>query len=480
MTGKLYEQLVADTIRSIADGVLRPGDKMPSIREASCARRLSITTVRRAYSLLENRGVLEGRPQSGYFVCAPHSSTASEPLVMSCPEPVSSEVDVSRFVLDTLKAIQSGQVLPLGAPYPDPALFPWRGIAQRIGEVARRFSEWSALNDLPPGHPGLIRQIARRHQGQGLDVQPAEIVVTFGATEAINLCLQAVAKPGDTVAVESPTFYVMLQAIERLGMRAIEVPTCPHEGLDLGAFEQLLQRQRIDACLVMPNFQNPLGYVMPDEHKRALVELAARFDLPLIEDGVTNELYFDGQPPRTLKSFDKKGLVLHCSSFSKSLTAGVRVGWALPGRYRAQVEKLKFLNTRGTSTLAQMALADYLEHGGWALHLRRVRQQLMQRRDILCAMVSRFFPAGTRMSQPKGGYLLWLELPEGVDSLELYRRALGAGITVTPGRVFSNSDLYRRCIRLNYSYEWTPAFEVGFKRLAQIASSMANAVSKMG
>lgn len=474
MTGKLFERLVADILRSIDEGVLRAGDRMPSIRETSRARRVSISTVRRAYEVLESRGAVEGRPQSGFFVRALPPASAAEPLATSRPEPVSTEVDVSRFVLGTLKAIQAGGLLPLGAPYPDPALFQWRRIAQRSGEIGRRFREWSVLNDLPPGHPELIRQIARRHQRQGLDVEPAEVVVTVGATEAINLCLQAVAKPGDTVAVESPTFYVMLQAIERMGMRAIEIPTHPTQGLDLAAFEQLLQRQRIDACLTMPNFQNPLGFVMPDERKRALVALAARHDMPLIEDGVTNELHHGGQPPTTLKSFDRDGLVLHCSSFTKSLTAGVRVGWALPGRYRAEVEKLKFLNTMGTSAIAQMALAEYLDDGGWDQHLRRVRQQLAQRRDILRAMVQRFFPEGTKASEPTGGYLLWLELPPGVASLELYRRALAVGITVTPGCVFSNTDIYHRCIRLNYSYEWTTEREAGLRRLAQIVSAMVD------
>ena len=469
MPQKLYEKLVVEILRSIDDGVLEPGDRLPSIREAASARHLSITTVKRAYQALESQGAVEGRPKAGYFV-RPRQAASDVPLVrMSAPEPVSTIVDVGRFVLSTLQRIQAHDALPLGAPYPDPALFSWRRVYQRTNGVARRIADWNVADDLPPGHPELIRQIARRHLRNGLDVDPAEIVVTAGATEAINLCLQAVARPGDTIAVESPTYYAMLQAIERMGMRAIEVPTDPQQGMDIDVLARLLERQRIDACLVMPNIQNPLGFVMPDERKRALVELATRHDMPLIEDAVYNELHYGVGPLTTLKAFDTQGLVLHCGSFSKSLSAGVRIGWALAGRYSEQVAQLKFINTHSTSALAQQGVAQFLAHDGWDHHLRGVRQTLQERGALMGAMVRRFFPEGTRMSQPRGGYLLWIELPGGADSMALYREALERGISIAPGRVFSNGELYRSFLRLNYSHAWTPQIEDAVKTLAQMA-----------
>ncbi len=469
MPEKLYEKLVVEILRSIDDGVLQPGDRLPSIRETAGARRLSITTVKRAYQALESQGAVEGRPKAGYFVRAGRPPPALPLLQVTAPEPVSAIVDVGRFVLSTLKRIQSQPALPLGAPYPDPALFNWRRVYRRTDGVARRLSDWNAMEDLPPGHPELIRQIARRHLRNGLDVDPNEIVVTAGATEAINLCLQAVARPGDTIAVESPTYYAMLQAIERMGMRAIELPTDPQRGIDVEALARLLERQRIDACLTMPNFQNPQGFLMPDERKRALVELATRHDMPLIEDGVYNELYYGAGPPTTLKAFDTQGIVLHCGSFSKSLTAGVRIGWALAGRYREQVERLKFINTHSTSALAQQGVAEYLANDGWDHQLRGVRQALEERCALMRSMVCRFFPEGTRMSQPRGGYLLWIELPGEADSLALYREALDRGISIAPGRVFSNTELYRRFLRLNYSHAWSPQIEEAVKTLARIA-----------
>jgi DNA-binding transcriptional MocR family regulator len=319
----------------------------------------------------------------------------------------------------------------------------------------------------------LIRQIVRRHLKTGLVVDPGEVVVTVGATEAINLCLQAVAQPGDVIAVESPTYYAMLHAIERLGMRAIEVPTRPDEGIDLAALERAIDEYAIAACMVMPNFQNPLGFRMSDERKRALVELTARRRMPVIENDVYSELYYDGGHPASLKSFDRAGLVLHCASFSKSLTSAYRIGWALPGRYTAQVEKLKFLGTLATSSLPQLAIAEYLNNNSYDAHLRSMRKRFAQQARIMAAAVLRFFPPGTRVSTPRGGYVLWVELPGSVDAMALYARALGEGITIGPGNMFSARGNFNHFIRLNYSYPWTPQLEAAVMRLGALVAEIA-------
>ena len=467
----LYETLATDIEGQVARGVLLEGEKLPSVRQASQHRCLSISTVLRAYSLLESKGVIESRPQSGYFVrpkpgSAPRTAASAPALVLS------SEVDVSRLVLSTLRTIRTQGAVPLGSPYPDPAPFPWPRINQYANAIARRAQEWCVMDDLPPGNPQLIRQIARRHMENGLAVDPSEIIVTVGATEAINLCLQAVAKPGDTVAVESPTFYAMLHAIERMGMRALEVPTDPREGISIEALRSILAQQRVAACMVMPNFQNPLGFQMPDARKRELVELLSEHDIPVIENDVYNELYYGDSHPTALKAYDTKGLVLHCSSFSKSLTANYRIGWALPGRYTAQVEKLKFLNTLTTPTLPQMAIADYLQHDGYDRHLRKVRKGYQQRARMMAAAVLRFFPAGTRVSNPQGGYVLWVELPPGVDAMKLYALALERKITVGPGHMFSASGSYSNYIRLNYSYPWSKEIEDALRMLGRLIGQL--------
>lgn len=470
----LYERLVAELDEAISKGLFKPGEKIPSVRMTSKQHGLSITTVLRAYLLLESRGVIESHPQSGYFVRRRSESLAIHEPVAPLPLPLSTEVDVSGIVLRTLRSIQADEMAPFGSPYPDQRLFPFHRIHQYANSIARENAHWSVLNDLPPGNPELIRQVARRYVEQGIHVDPHEILITVGATEAINLCLQAVAKPGDTIAVESPTFYAMLHAIERMGMRAVQVPTHPGEGIDLGALSEILQRQDIAACMVMTNFQNPLGFIMPDEKKEALVQMLAERDIPIIENDVYSEFYFGTTHPKPLKAFDRKDLVLHCSSFSKSLTSAYRIGWAMPGRYRARVEKLKFLNTLGTSSIQQLAVAEYLKYEGYERHLRKIRRTFAQNLKLLSAYVKRFFPAGTRITQPAGGYVLWVELPAQVDSMALYKQALEHDITLAPGRLFSAKNEYGNCIRLNYSYTWSKESESAIILLGRlIAAQMA-------
>jgi DNA-binding transcriptional MocR family regulator len=469
---KLYEKLADEIEQAVRRGVFAAGERILSIRQASQQHGVGIKTVLHAYALLESRGVVETRPQSGYFVREPaEPQTARNPVMPVMA--VASEVDVSRLVLATLRSIRAHDAVPLGSPYPDPTLFPWRRINQYANAIARRHTNWNLIDDLPPGNPELIRQIARRYAENGVPVDPDEIIITVGATEAINLSLQAVAKPGDTVAVESPTYYAMLHAIERLGMRAIEVPTHPADGIDVDMLARIIDQQKIAACMVMPNFQNPLGFQMPDERKKQLVDLLAAHDIPAIENDVYQELYYGETRPSTLKNFDKKGLVLHCASFSKSLTASYRIGWAMPGRYRAQVEKLKFLNTLTTPSVPQVAVADYLRNDGYDRHLRNVRKVYRQQARIMSAMVLRFFPAGTRISTPQGGYVLWVELPERVDSMRLYQAALACSITIGPGTMFSTRNDFRHFIRLNYSYPWNAQTEAALRTLGELVATMA-------
>jgi DNA-binding transcriptional MocR family regulator len=298
------------------------------------------------------------------------------------------------------------------------------------------------------------------------------VIITIGATEAINLCLQAVAKPGDTIAVESPTYYAMLHAIERLGMSAIEVSTDPVEGIDIGALERLIDEKGVAACMVMPNFQNPLGFQMPDEKKRRLVAMLAARDIPVIENDVYGELYYGEAHPSSLKAYDTAGIVLHCASFSKTLTNAYRIGWALPGRYREAVERLKFLNTLTTPAIPQLAIAEFLKNDGYDFHLRRVRKAYAQQANIMAAAVRRFFPEGTTTSRPAGGYVLWVQLPEGIDAMEMYHAALEHRITVAPGHMFAPGASYHNCIRLNYSSEWLPGIESAVQTLGNIAKHL--------
>ncbi|MFC7298640.1 PLP-dependent aminotransferase family protein [Herminiimonas aquatilis] len=467
---KLYETLAAEIAQSIQDGVLGLGDRLPSVRQASSSREVSPSTVFQAYYLLEARGLIRARERSGYYVAVGAQTLPPEPQQASQPNEDSATVDISERVFEVLESARMRDVVPLGSAFPSPLLFPLARLAKVMAASVQQLDPWSSVDDLTPGNPQLRRQIALRYLADGLHVQPDEIVITNGALEALNLCLMAVTRPGDAVLVESPTFYAALQSLERNGLRAIEVPTHPREGMDLAALARVLERHQPKACWLMSNFQNPLGSLMPDEKKRDLVELLARHDIPLIEDDVYGELYFGNKRPTPAKAFDTKGLVMHCSSFSKCLAPGYRVGWAVPGRYTRAVARHKLTTTLAASAPAQAALAAYLEKGGYDRHLRQLRHTLAVQQTQFMAAIARYFPEGTQATRPKGGYFLWVELPNNVDALRLHRQALAQGISIAPGPIFSAHHGFSNCIRLNYGHTWDARTEAALASLGQLVA----------
>lgn len=472
---KLYEEL-AETIRKqIEDGIMLEGEKIPSVRRTSQQYQLSISTVIRAYLLLESRGLIESRPQSGYFVRGhrERDMPVPAPLPAAAQVPVTTDMAPAALALSNMRSINCEDRVPLGSPYPDPTLFPSARISQLTHALYKRRERHELMGSLPPGNQELIRQVARRHLETGLAVNAGEIIITEGATEAIHLCLQAIARPGDGIAVEAPTYYALLHAIERIGMHAVPIPTDEHNGIDLPALHAVIESGKVAGCIVMPNFQNPMGFEMPEERKRALVDLMASHQLPIIENDVYGELHYADQRPRSLKAFDRQGLVLYCSSFSKSLTPEHRIGWTLPGRYRQAVERLKFLNTVTSPSAPQRAIAEYLQNEGYDFHLRRLRKTLAQQARIMRAAVLRFFPEGTQCTEPNGGYLLWVSLPRSVAAMELQMRGQAVGVSVAPGNMFSTEESFTHCIRLNYSFTWNREIEQAVRLLGDIAHELA-------
>ncbi len=324
------------------------------------------------------------------------------------------------------------------------------------------------VEDMPPGNQRLKREIAKRYLRNGMSVSTDDIVLTHGAIEALNLCLNAVTRPGDAVVVESPTFYVALQALQRLGLRAVEVPTHCREGIDLGRLSQVIDLYGPKACWLMTNFQNPLGSLMPEAKKRDLVDLLARHDIPLIEDDVYAELYEGNVAPLPAKAFDRRGLVLHCSSFSKCLAPGYRVGWAAPGKWTKDVERLKLMTILSGSVPVQAAVAEYLQEGGYDRHLLALRRSLHTQRDGLFDAVSRNFPEGTKVMRPAGGYFIWVELPVGIDAMALHRAALAQGISLAPGPMFSARGEFQHHIRLSCGHQWNGTLERATRTLAKL------------
>ena len=470
---KQYEQLAFDIARSIQEGTLCRGEKLPSIRKTSFNRKISPSTVFQAYYLLEARGLISARERSGYFVTGGGAGLPQLPEPSMDTDSEVTQVDVSELVFEILESTRARKVVPLGSAFPSPLLFPMARLARTMSACVQSMDPWSTVTDISPGDANLRRQIALRYMIDGLHVPAGEIVITNGALEGLNLCLQAVTKHGDTVLIESPTFYAALQSIERNGLKAVEIPSHPRDGIDLDAMEHALKRHKPAACWLMTNFQNPLGSLMPDEKKKDLVALLTRFNVPLIEDDVYGELYFGDKRPKPAKAFDTTGLVMHCSSFSKCLAPGYRVGWAAPGRYAKAVERLKLTTSLATSVPAQITLASYLAKGGYDRHLRSLRHTLMLQQMKFIEAIERYFPEGTRLSSPAGGYFLWVKLPDGVNALELHRVALNNGISIAPGPIFSSQKGFTDYVRLNYGHIWDEQIEASIATLGTIINRLA-------
>lgn len=467
----LYQQLADELVALSGRGALRPGDRLPSVRTLSEQRGVSVSTVLAAYMLLESRGVIEKRPQSGHYLRAARAARAPEPRPARCsPQPC--RVTVSDLVSRLYGAVRDPSLLLLGSGHIDPSLLPVERLSRGLAAVARSAGGVGVSYDPLPGLPALRRQIARRAAECGVAVSADDVVTTFGTMEALHLSLRAVARAGDAVVVESPAYYGLLQLVESLGLRAIEVPSHPQLGIDLAALQEVLRRHDVKACLLVPNFSNPLGALMPDEAKRELVELLGKRDIPLIEDDVYGDLRHEGARPRPALAFDKKGLVLLCSSFSKTLAPGYRVGYALPGRFRDTVERLKFAQSIGTATLPQMAIADFLENGGYERHLSRLRRALSDQVARVSEAVVEHFPRGTAISRPRGGFLLWVELPGGGSAVELFERALAQGVCIAPGPIFAAKARFASCIRISCGMPWSERLADGLALLGKLAHEL--------
>lgn len=463
----LYQQVALRISELIEHGTLRPGERVPSVRKCSEQQSVSIATVTQAYRLLENRGLIEARPQSGYYVRSRRWTPAPEPGV-SRPAPRAVNLKVSELIMQVIKAGRDPRLVRLGASLPSPELYPLKELHRAMSSVGRRWPVAANSYDPPPGNRDLRVEVARRAMEAGCTLAPDDIITTIGVTEALNLCLRAVAKPGDVIAIESPAFFGVLQIIESLGMRVCEIPTFPRHGVCLDELAARLKSCRIKACVFTPNFSNPLGSCMPDEKKRELVRLLARHEVPLIEDDLYGNLPFGPARPKVAKAFDEKGWVMLCDSFTKTLSPGYRVGWVAPGRFKAKVEFLKFVNTAASPSLPQMAIAEFLRNGSFDHHLRKIRRLYATQAQRMSEAVSRYFPAGTKVTRPTGGMCLWIELPGQIDALKVYQRALASKISTAPGPIFSPKQKFQNCIRLNIGNPWSETIESAVRELGRI------------
>jgi DNA-binding transcriptional MocR family regulator len=465
----LYARVARTLANEIRGGLYAPGDRLPSIRDLTRRLGVSSSTVVEAYGQLLDQGIVESRPQSGFFVRA--APPGPESPAMSRPRIAPTSVSIGEIAMEVVHAASDPALIALGSASPNLDLPAARAVHRLHVAAVRRAGVRALGYDVPPGHLELRTQIARRGAASGCELSADDVVVTSGCQEAIVLSLRAVASPGDAIAVESPTFYGILHAIRSLGLRALEIPTHPETGVDLESLAMAIEQFDVKGCVVTPHASNPLGYVMPDANKRALLDLVETHGVPLIENDVYGELVFGASRPRAIKSWDTREHVLLCSSISKSIAPGLRVGWILPGRFARQVRHLKLVTSMGCATWPQATVAEYFAGGDYDRHLRVARTAYRTSRDRLIDCVARRFPRDTKVTHPAGGFVSWVELPRSMDAVELYRQALAAGISLAPGTLFSAREKYRRFVRLNFAYASVPAVVNALETLGDLASA---------
>jgi len=463
-----YEQLADRIVGMIDKGTLAPGERLPSVRALSEEHGLSVSTVLQAYRWLEDRGVLVARPQSGFYVAGTQGGMLALP---SAPRgrAKASTVSISGAVAGLLEHASNPALVPLGCAVPDAVLLQSQRLDLALSRAARQHGARYNVYGAPRGDERLRREISRRALRTGHALSPDDIIITSGCTEAMTLALGAVAKSGDTIAVESPTYFGLLHTLEMLGLKALELPTDPTHGVDVQAMARLLETESIAACVLSSSFSNPLGSLMSEAHKREVLALLTHHAVPLIEDDVYGEMHFSRERHRPFIALEGGARTIYCSSFSKSLAPGYRIGWIVPGPFAQQVMDRKLAYSLCGPVLPQVAIAEFLASGAFDAHMRRLRRLLEENLLRLTRAIEASFPPETRVSRPAGGFMLWLELPRGFDSRALFDTALEHGICFAPGDVFSASRRFRNCLRLSAGSAWSERIEAGVKRLGGLA-----------
>jgi len=462
----LYQQVIDLVDEMIETGALGPGDRLPSLRKMSQSTSVSIPTVRQAYIELERQRRIESRPQSGFYVRPQASNELVSPAPTSSGRPAT--LGCRSLMERVYDGINDPQLVPLGIANPCMAKPAAKSLHRAMKRVMARAEERSLGYSSTLGEPALRRQIAYHYlDAIGAQVEPDHIAITNGGQEALLLALQSVAKPGDVIAVETPTYHGLLELIDSLGMLAIEIETCPEEGVTLRELRRTLEKHDVSVCMFATTLGNPLGVTMPESDRRRLIDILDEFDVTLIEDDVYGDLRFDGCRPIPAQFLRPSKRIITCGSFSKTAAPGYRIGWVVSEHYIDTIARLKRAFSCSSGLLQQLTLADFLASGDYGRHLKTLRPLLKRNADRMSALVAAHFPPDTRTSRPVGASVLWLELPKGLDAVQLFDDAIAAGISIAPGRIFSPSNRYKNFIRLSFGHPWSEKTEQALEWLGR-------------
>ena len=463
-----YRQIAAELRKTIESGALRPGGRLISARRLAEREQVSLPTAVEALRCLESDGLVVARPRSGYFVQSGMTKAMQPARPSKRPVPVTMSA-----LARSLFSSPEERLVPLGAALPDPDWLPTADLQRTLQSASRRLEAHGQTYSIPPGRGDLRRQIAMRAAGWNGRFGPGDLVVTAGATQAVRLALRAICKPGDVVAIEQPAYFGTLLLLESLGLKAREVKTSPSAGLMLDDLAEAIDQHQPAAVLCSPTVQNPLGACMSIADKKALVALLDKTGTPLIEDDVYGDLAGEDTRPPACKAFDETGNVLYCSSISKTLAPGWRIGWIAPGRFYDRVLQNRLAEDWAGNPLLEATTSDFLASGDYDRHLRRLKLKILGSIRAIMARITETFPPETRLSHPAAGFLLWLKLPRQVNALDLYSRARICGIGVSPGQIFSSQSDLSNYLRLNCANDPTPRLLRAVAKLGAICTDLA-------
>nr|WP_251372291.1 PLP-dependent aminotransferase family protein [Rheinheimera oceanensis] len=463
--------MAAELQQQIEQGQYGCGDRLPGVRELAKRRAVSVSTVVASYRRLEADGYLQASSRSGYFVKPRYQPPALSSKLQQPAGPVT--VCSQQIALSLSKAAADPAYMRLGAAVPAAVYLPQHALQKALQQVIKTEPARLMRYEASRGAAELRREIARRMALQGAVVSQDDVIITNGCQEALMLSLKAVTQPGDVVVIESPAFYGLLQALEAAGLKALALPTDVQTGMAPDVLEHALEQWPVKACVLIANYSNPLGSLIPDDNKKRIVQLLAKRGIALIEDDTYGDLGFSEPRPGSCLALAPKQDIFYCSTFSKTLSPDLRLGWVIAPKHTAKLEYLKFISNISTAALPQLAVAKLLQSGQYERHLRQVRPQYETAVQRISSSIGRLFPSGTRVSQPQGGFVLWVELPQGTDAYLLAQQALAEKISIAPGTIFSptapaGKARYGNFIRLNCAVVQDARLERALQTLGQL------------
>ena len=473
----LYQQVIDFVEQQTKNGALRPGDKLPSLRKLSRQFEISVPTVKQAYVELERQGAISARPQSGYYLKAKQARTLlPRRAKWACCQP--SEVLCRSLIEQVYDAVHIPDSVALGISNPVHAHPPDKALARLMRSVISRVSEKAVSYGPVNGDPKLRLNLAFRYQEQGVLVNHDDLIITNGAQEALSIALQCVAERGDIIAVESPCYFGLIELIESLGMKVLEVYTCPEDGVCITELANVIKQHPVKACLFSTAINNPLGSMMTDKQRQEMVTLLEANNIPLIEDEVYSDLYFTEKRPVSAQLYSEKGLVLTCSSFSKTAAPGYRVGWLLPGKFEEKAKRVKRAQSCSTPMLQQWTLTDYLMSGEYDRHLQVLRKTLRYNCERMRALIAQHFPEQVCISKPQGGSVLWVRCRSHVDTSKFFKQAIAQGVNFAPGEIFSPSGKYKNYMRISFGVQWCERIDEAIQVLGKLVHQYPDAQAK--